>query len=57
MEEYFCQLLNVHVVNEVKQTEIHTAKPLVPELDLLMLKLLLKKVKWYKSPGTDQILA
>jgi len=28
---YFSQLLNVHGVNEVRQTEIHTAEPLVPE--------------------------
>jgi hypothetical protein len=27
----FCQLLNVHGVNDVRQTEIHTAEPLVPE--------------------------
>jgi hypothetical protein len=25
-----CQLLNVHGVNDVRQTEIHTAEPLVP---------------------------
>jgi hypothetical protein len=29
-KNYFCQLLNVHGVNEVRQTEIHTAEPLVP---------------------------
>jgi hypothetical protein len=28
---YFSQLLNVHGVNDVRQTEIHTAEPLVPE--------------------------
>ena len=28
---YFFQLLNVHSVNDVRQTEIHTAGPLVPE--------------------------
>jgi len=28
---YFSQLLNVHGVYYVRQTEIHTAKPLVPE--------------------------
>ena len=26
---YFSQLLNVHRVNKVRQTEIHTAEPLV----------------------------
>ena len=28
---YFSQLLNVHGVNDVRQTEIHTAELLVPE--------------------------
>jgi len=28
---HFSQLLNVHGVNNVRQTEIHTAEPLVPE--------------------------
>ena len=28
---YFSQLLNVRGVNDVRQTEIHTAEPLVPE--------------------------
>jgi hypothetical protein len=31
-KSYFCQLLNVHGVNDVRQTEIHTAEPLVPQL-------------------------
>ena len=30
--EYFSQLLNVHWVNDDRQTPIHTAEPLVPEL-------------------------
>jgi hypothetical protein len=30
-KKYFSQLLNVYGVNGVKQTEIHTAHPLVPE--------------------------
>jgi hypothetical protein len=28
---YFSQLFNVHGVNDVRQTEIHTAEPLVPD--------------------------
>jgi hypothetical protein len=28
---HFSQLLNVHEVNDVRQTEIQTAEPLVPE--------------------------
>jgi hypothetical protein len=30
-KNYFCQLLNVHGVFNVRQTKIHTAEPLVPE--------------------------
>lgn len=28
---YFCKLLSVHRVNDVWQTAVHTAEPLVPE--------------------------
>jgi hypothetical protein len=31
----FCRLLNEHGLNDVRQTEIHTAEPLVPELSSL----------------------
>jgi hypothetical protein len=31
---HFSQLFNVHGVSDVKQTEIHTAEPLVPELSV-----------------------
>jgi hypothetical protein len=27
---YFCHLLNVHGINDVRQTEMYTTKPLVP---------------------------
>jgi len=29
--DHISQLLNVHGVNDVRQTEIHTAEPRVPE--------------------------
>jgi len=51
----FSQLLNVHGVNEVKQTEIHTAEPLVPEPSVFVFELAIEKVKNHKSPGIDQI--
>jgi hypothetical protein len=41
-KNYFSQLLNVHRVSDVRQIEIHTAKPLVPDLALLRMKLLLQ---------------
>ena len=28
---FFSQILNIHGVNDVRQTEINTAEPLVPE--------------------------
>jgi hypothetical protein len=31
VEEYFCQLLNVYRISDVRQIEIHAAEPLVPD--------------------------
>jgi hypothetical protein len=42
---YFSQLLNVHSVNDVRQTEIHTAEPLVPELSVSEFEMAVEKVK------------
>jgi hypothetical protein len=36
-KKYFCNLLNVYRINDVWQTEIHTAKPLVTEPSPLVL--------------------
>ena len=52
---HFSQLLNVCGVNDVGQTEIHTAKPLVLELSAFQFKMAIEKLKRYKSPGIDQI--
>jgi len=41
-KKYFSQLLNVHGVNNVRQAEIHTTEPLVPEPSALRLSWLLK---------------
>ena len=51
---YFSQL-NVHGVNDVRHTEIHTAEPLVPEPSAFELKLAMEKLKSHKSPGSDHI--
>ena len=51
---YFSQILNVHWVNDVTHTEIHTAEPLVPEPSASGVKLAIKKIKSHKSPGIDQ---
>jgi hypothetical protein len=47
--------LNVHGVIEVRQAEIHTAEPLVPEPNALEVELAIEKLKSHKSPGIDQI--
>ena len=52
---YFSQILNVHGVSDVRQAEIHTAEPLVPEPSALEFELSIEKLKSHKSPGIDQI--
>ena len=52
---HFSRLLNVHVVNGIRQTEIHTADPLVPESSASEVELAIEKLKRHKSPGIDQI--
>jgi hypothetical protein len=47
--------LNVHRVNDVRQTEIHTAKPLVPEPSDSEVEMAIEKLKRHKSPGIVQI--
>jgi hypothetical protein len=41
-KNYFSELSNVYGVIDVRQTEMHTAEPSVPEPSYLRLKLLLK---------------
>jgi hypothetical protein len=52
-KNYFSQLFNVHGVNNVRQTEIHTAEPLVPEPSAPEFELAIEKLKSNKSPGID----
>jgi hypothetical protein len=49
---YLSQILNVH---DVRQAEIHTVEPLVPEPSVLEVELAIEKLKSHKSPGIDQI--
>ena len=53
--DYFSQLLNVHGVHDVRQTETHTAEPLVPEPSAFEVDMAIEKLKSHKSPGIDQI--
>jgi hypothetical protein len=55
LENYFSQLLKVQRVSEVWQREIHTAKPLVPDLSPFEVEILIAILKSYNSPGRDQI--
>ena len=52
---YFSQLLNVHVVNDIKHTDTHTAEPLVPEPSAFDVDLTIEKLNSDKSPGVHQI--
>jgi hypothetical protein len=52
-KNYFSQLLNVHNVSDVRQIEVHTAKPLVPGPSCLEAETAIAKLKKYKSPGSD----
>jgi hypothetical protein len=54
-KNYFCELLNVHGLGGVRQTEIHTAEPFVPEPSASEVEAAIGKPERYKSPGVDQI--
>jgi hypothetical protein len=49
--DHFSQLLNTHGVNNVRQTEIHTAERLVPEPSAFEVEMAIEKLKRHKSPG------
>jgi hypothetical protein len=54
-KNFFNQMLNVHGVHDVRQMDIHTTEPLVPEPSLVEVEIAIGKLKSYKSPGTDNI--
>ena len=47
--------MNVHGVHDVRQTETHTAEPLLPEPSAFEVDLAIEKLKSHKLPGIDQI--
>jgi hypothetical protein len=51
----YSQLLNLHRVTVVRQMEIRTAEPLVPDRNLFEVETAIAKLKKHKSPGSDQI--
>jgi len=52
---YFSRLLNVRLISDVRQTEIHTAESLVPEPSAFEVEIPIEKLKGHKSPSIDQI--
>ena len=51
----FSQLLNVRGVNDVKESEIQTAEPLVPVPSAFEVERETEKLKRHKSPGIYKI--
>jgi hypothetical protein len=56
-KNYFSQLWNMHNDSDVRQIEVRMAEPLVPGPSRLEFEIAIAKLKKYKSPGSDQILA
>jgi hypothetical protein len=54
-KNFFNQVLNVHGVHDVRQMDIHTAEPSMPEANLVEVQIAIGKLKSYKSPYTAQI--
>jgi hypothetical protein len=54
-KNFFNQVPNLHGVHDIRQMDIHTVEPLVPEPSLVEVEIAIGKLKSYKSPGTDQI--
>jgi hypothetical protein len=54
-KNFFNQVLNIHGVHDVRQKDIHTAEPLVPEPSLVEVEIAIGKFKSYKFPGSDEI--
>ena len=52
---HFTQPLIVYVINDVRQTETHTAEPQLPEPSVFEAEMPIEKLKRRKSPGTNQI--
>jgi hypothetical protein len=50
-----CQLLNSHGVNDIMQTEMHMAEPLVTEPRSFEVETATETLKKYKSSATDEI--
>jgi hypothetical protein len=47
--------LNAQGPGGIRDTEIHTAEPFVPEPSAAEVEVAIRKLKRYKAPGSDQI--
>jgi hypothetical protein len=54
-KNFFNQMLNVHVVHDVRQKDTHTAELLVIEPSLIEAEIAIRKLKRHNSPSSDQI--
>jgi len=54
-QNHFSQLFNVHGVSDLRQTEIHTAKPLVIQSSAFEFEMAIEKLKRHQLLGTGQI--
>ena len=57
LQESLLQLLTVHEVNDVRQTELHTAETPLAECSAFQVEMTVEKLKTHKSLGTDSIIA
>ena len=55
LRKHFSQLFNAHGVSEVRQMELDTAEPLVPEMNAFEFEMAIQKLKGHQSLGIDQI--
>jgi hypothetical protein len=56
-KNHLSQLFNVHGVSYIRQTDIHTAEPLIPELSAFGVEMATEKLIGNKSPDVDKIRA
>jgi hypothetical protein len=52
VEETFLSAMECTKFNDVRQTEMHTAEPLMPEPSAFVFEMAIEKLKRHKSRGT-----
>jgi hypothetical protein len=51
----YCIAIECSWEGGVRQAEVHTAEPFVPEPSISEVQVDIGNLKWYKSPGVDHI--